>query len=75
MPISEQAARRAVSEEIRRSIADAILRADWIRTRYDAVQIARAHATSGISPQEVADELIQAAIHAGVPVEISRPAA
>ena len=62
-----------VSEEIRRIIADAIQSGECLDTGRHATRVATAYPGSGLSPEGIADELVRAAIQAGVPVEMSRP--
>jgi hypothetical protein len=63
-----------VSEEIRRVVADAIGGGGCCLPagRYAAV-IARAFPNCGITADQIADEIVEAAIRAGINVEISKP--
>jgi late competence protein required for DNA uptake (superfamily II DNA/RNA helicase) len=63
-----------VSEEIRRIVADAIQgRGTCLRAARCASLIARAFPNCGLTADQIANEIIEAAIHAGINVEISKP--
>ena len=63
-----------VAEEIRRVVAEAVQTRDCLPTGKFAAAIARAYPNCGMTPDELADEILRSAIKAGVTVEISRPA-
>lgn len=65
--------RGLVLEEIRRIVADKIEGQGWINTGRQAAMLARAYPNCGLSPEQIAGEIIAAAARAGVAVEISRP--
>jgi hypothetical protein len=60
-------------EEIRRTVADAIESGYCLRAGPSAAAIARAYPGCGMSPSEIAERIVEAAVHARVAVEISRP--
>jgi len=66
--------RTLVLEEIRRVVAAAIQDAGrCLRASRCAVAIARAYPNSGMSADDIAEAIVEAAIRARVNVEISRP--
>ena len=63
-----------VSEEIRRVVADAIQSGGTcLPAGRCANLIARAFPNCGLTADQIANEIIEAAIHAGINVEISKP--
>ena len=60
-------------EEIRRIVADAIENGHCLRAGPCAAAIARAYPGCGMSPAEIAERIVEAAVHARVTVEMSRP--
>lgn len=65
--------RDLVDEEIRRIVADAVQPSMMLRTGPAAERVARAYGDCGMSPDEIAMQIAEAAACAGVAVEISRP--
>jgi hypothetical protein len=62
-----------VLEEIRRVVAHAILTGVFVRAGRCAAKISQAYPNSGMTADELADEIVEAAIRARVNVEISKP--
>jgi hypothetical protein len=62
-------------EEIRRVVADAIHAGHCLQTGRCASVIARQFPNAELTPSAITDLIIQAAIEARVPIEISKPAA
>lgn len=60
-------------EEIRRTVADAIENGHCLLAGPSAAAIARAYPGCGMSPAEIAERIVEAAVHARVAVEMSRP--
>ena len=58
---------------IRRIVADAIENGHCLRAGPCAAAIARAYPGCGMSPAEIAERIVEAAVHARVTVEMSRP--
>jgi hypothetical protein len=63
-----------VTDEVRRVIAEAIKDRDCVYADHSALRIARSNPHSGITEGEIAELIVQAAIQARVPVEMSKPA-
>ncbi|HEX2146409.1 MAG TPA: hypothetical protein VHG11_02000 [Pseudorhizobium sp.] len=63
-----------ISEEVRRLVAESIEDGGCLPTARCAARIARAYPNAGLSPAEIADRIIEAAVHARISVEICRPA-
>jgi hypothetical protein len=61
-----------VFEEIRRIVAESIEAKSCLDTGRCARRIARAYPNCGFTPAQIADEIVRAAIPAGVAVEFSR---
>ena len=64
-----------VLEEIRRVVADFIPSRSCLNSGRHAAEIARAYPNSGMTAEDIAEEIITAAAHAMVPVEMNRPEA
>jgi hypothetical protein len=64
-----------IVEEIRRVVADAIERKECLAVGRRASLIQRAYPNSGLSSDEICNEILAAAISARVPVEMSKPEA
>jgi len=62
-----------IAEEIRRVIADAIETQECLAIGRRASLIERAYPNSGLSSDDICDEILAAAISARVPVEMSKP--
>ena len=63
-----------ISEEIRRVVADVIQDAgSCLQAGRCASAIARAYPNCGMTPDQIAEEIVQAAIRARVNVEMSKP--
>jgi hypothetical protein len=62
-----------VTEEIRRSVAEAIEHQDCVQSGPLAHSIARAYPNSGLTPDEISAEIARAASKAGLAVELTRP--
>jgi hypothetical protein len=62
-----------VTEEIRRSIAEAIEHQECVQSGPLARSIARAYPNCGLSPDEISAEIARAASKAGLAVELTRP--
>ncbi len=65
--------RRLVSEEIRRMVADYIRAQGCLRSGQHATRIANAFPNSGLTPDQIAEEVLAAAVSSQVAVEIARP--
>ena len=65
--------RSLVSEEIRRLVADFTEHRGCLQAGRYAAQIARAYPSSGMSSDQIADDIIEAAVRARIVVEMSRP--
>lgn len=65
--------RNLVLEEIRRIVAGFISSRSCLDSGRHAAEIARAYPNSGMSADEIAEEIITAAVHARVPIEMNRP--
>ncbi len=63
-----------VLEEIRRIVAESIEQRSCLSSARSALQIAKAYPNCGMTPTEIAEEILRAAIPAGVAVELGRPA-
>jgi hypothetical protein len=61
-----------VSEEIERIVTEAAKGGSMIVPTTAAGQIVRSYPASGLSKREIADQILRAAIKAGVAVEIGR---
>jgi len=61
-----------ISEEMERIVADAARERTMVSPTAAAEQIMRAYPASGMSKREIADQVMRAAIKAGVAVEIGR---
>ena len=64
--------RMLVFEEIERIVADASNAADVVHVNRFAERLRTAFPNSGMSPDEIADQLALAAVSAGLAVEINR---
>ena len=62
-----------VTEEIRRLVADVIERGGFIQTGPQATSVVRAYANCGMSADQIAEEILRAAVQARIAVEMSRP--
>jgi hypothetical protein len=62
-----------VTEEIRRSIAEAIEDQECVQSGPLARSIARAYPNCGLSADEISAEIARAASKAGLAVELTRP--
>jgi hypothetical protein len=62
-----------VTEEIRRSIAEAIEHQECVQSGPLARSIAMAYPNCGLSPDEISAEIARAASKAGLAVELTRP--
>jgi hypothetical protein len=62
-----------VTEEIRRSVADAIKHQECVQSGPLARSIANAYPNCGLSPDEISAEIARAASKAGLAVELTRP--
>jgi hypothetical protein len=58
-----------VSEEIRRLVADAVKKGGYLSASDAATQVARACPSCGLSERDIADEILSAAMAAGVDVK------
>ena len=59
-----------VLEEIRRLVAESIEERSCLSSGRSALRIARAYPNCGMTPAEIAEEILRAAIPAGVAVEL-----
>ena len=76
MPGADQIrVRGLVSEEIRRLVAESIEDQGCLPAGRCAALIARAYPNCGLTPAEIADQIIEAAVHARITVEMSGPPA
>jgi hypothetical protein len=71
--LQQSAVRKLLDEAIERLVADARQDGGLIRTGPEAGRLARTYPGSGLSPVEVAEVLVRAALAAGVATELSRP--
>lgn len=62
-----------VIEEIRRLVADSIEERSCLDTGRSAVRIAKAYPNCGMTAAEIAEEIVRAAIPAGIAVELGHP--
>jgi hypothetical protein len=62
-----------LTEEIRRSVAEAIEHQDCVQSGPLAHSIANTYPNSGLSPDEISAEIARAASRAGLAVELTRP--
>ena len=67
--------REILQEEVRRVIADAIKDDRILHSGSQAERLATVYPGSGLSPDEISERIIEAAVHAGVSIEMSRPPA
>jgi hypothetical protein len=61
-----------VLEEIRRLVAETIEDSGCLDSGRSALRIARAYPNCGMTPAQIAEEILRAAIPAGIAVEFSR---
>ena len=62
-----------VTEEIRRSVAEAIEQQECVQSGPLARSIANAYPNCGLTPEEISAEIARAASKAGLAVELTRP--
>ena len=65
--------RQSLKEEIGRIIGDASRHDHILSSGQEAMRLASLYLGSGLTPDEICDRVIEAAIHAGVTIEMSRP--
>lgn len=68
-----RAVRERVMEEIRRAVAASIEGKDCLPAGRLAISILKAHPGCGWTVEEIAEEILRAAVAAGVAVEIGTP--
>ena len=74
MPVADLRLIQAlVLEEIRRLVAESIEEKSCLDTGRSALRIAKAYPNCGMSAAEIAEEIVRAAIPAGIAVEFGRP--
>ena len=61
-----------VFEEIRRLVAETIADSGCLDSGRSAMSLERAYPNCGMSPAQIAEEILRAAIPAGIAVEFSR---
>lgn len=64
---------KPVSEEVRRVIARAIRDGSVLQTGPVAIDITHSFPACGLSTAQIAEQLVEAAVRAGVPLELSTP--
>jgi hypothetical protein len=62
-----------ISEEIRSLVAESIENGACLPAGHCASAIARAYPNCGMSPSDIADQIVEAAVCARIAVEMSRP--
>lgn len=65
--------RHRMIDEINKLVANATGEGGCLPTARSAEALARTHPNSGMSLDEISEEILLASIRAGVPVEIGRP--
>jgi hypothetical protein len=65
--------RQLLDEAVREVVADAVESDGILHAGQDAIRLAHTYPGSGRSAAEISEQIIEAAVHAGVAIEMSRP--